>query len=539
MKTVRCLKLIMAMIVIGFWSPACVKKVVENTVVISALPVILPDPALAMDWYDTQVVYNLYSPLVYPTPEGKLRPHLALIWETVNGSPGHWRFTLRPGIKFHDGSELTAEDVVFSMERFLAMGRGYSSMLGKLTATAISRYVVDFVLDKPNAIFPYTLTLFWPVNKDLVMKHIQPGEHGEFGDYSEDWLMTHDAGCGPYLMTSHSPGKRMEAVRFEDYFLGWESSDPNEAFIERLIFIMEYETSTLMLLLKSGQLDLEANGAFSRRTLREIVNAKGIRLNQICPLDWTVWMNTKKPPTDDLHFRRAILYAYDYEAMLEQYAPFGAKEAGIYSTTLPGYIKIPPQPRRKDIEKARKELALSKYDPSEVKVVLHFDAGMEAKEEIALQLQADLAKLGIKVEIAGPPWPQYQAECGASGTTPNMTIFMFPSAYPSPDFFMYYMYYPDNIGGIYSAHWFVNEEIGQLIDHSRRTLDFEPRLEIYRQLQEKLASQALALYAYEIPALFTSQDCLIGPKETFPMVGPTVNMYNWRINLVLKQERGR
>jgi ABC-type transport system substrate-binding protein len=111
---------------------------------------------------------------------------------------------------------------------------------------------------------------------------------------------------------------------------------------------------------------------------------------------------------------------------------------------------------------------------------------------------------------------------------------MFPLNYVSADSFIYYMYHPNNVGGIYAAHWYKDEELGQLIDQSRETLDFEKRLEIYRRIQEKIASQVLAFYPYEIPALFTSQDYLIGPKETFSVVGPTINMHNWRINLTQK-----
>lgn len=533
-KKWRYLSLLVVALVIGFFGLAGAQ--VENVAVINGMPVILPDPGVAMDWYDTQVVYNLYSPLIYPTPEGKLRPHLAQNWEAVDGKLDHWRFTLRPGVKFHDGSELTAEDVVFSMNRLVAMGKGYSGTLGKVTATAISKYVFDLTLEKPNAVFPETLTLFWPLNKDLVLENIQPGDYGEFGDYGQAWLSEHDAGSGPYTMVSHSPGERLEAVRFEDYFLGWENWGPDEVPIERLIFIMEYETATLMLLLKTGQLDLEANGGFSRGTFKEIVDTEGIHLNEVWPEDWTVWMNTAVPPTDDVHFRRAIQYAYDYEGIQAEYAPFGAREAGVIASALPGYIPIPPQPRRQDLKKAREELALSKYDPKEVTVLYHYCAGLEAEEEIGLQLQADLAKLGIKLEIAGPPWPQYSAECAAPDTTPNLTIFLFPIVYPSPDSFMRYMYHPDNVGGIYAAHWYADEEIGELIDQSRRTLDFEARLDIYRLLQEKIASHALAFYPYEIPMLFTSQDYLIGPKEKFPIVGPTANMHNWRINLTMKEK---
>ena len=507
---------------------------VDNVAVINGMPVILADPGLATDWYDAQVAYNLYSPLVYPTPDGKLRPHLADKWEAVGGKADHWRFTLKRGVKFHDGSELTAEDVAFSMQRLLDMGKGYSGTVGKVTPKVVSKYVVDFVLDKANAVFPSTLTLFWPVSKNLVLKNKVAGDYGEFGDYGQKWLADHDAGTGPYMMVSHKPGERLEAVRNKAYFLGWPAWKANQVPIEKLIFIMNWETATLMMMLKGKQLDLEINGGFSRKTLQEIQNTKGLTLHPMWAQDWTIWLNTTKPPTDDVHFRRALQYAFNYEAIMDEYKPFGAGEAGIYSSALPGYIKVPPQPRKQDLQKAQEELALSKYKPEDASVVFHYCAGLEAEEEIALQLQADLAQLGIKMEIAGPPWPQYSAECGASDSTPNMTIFIFPAVYPSPDAFLFYMYHPDNIGGIYSAHWYKSAEIGALIDKTRNTLDFDARTAIYRQLEEKLSSLALALYPYEIPAQFTGQDYIIGPKELFPMVGPTENMHNWRIDLTKK-----
>ena len=537
MKMRRYLSLIIAILIIGFCgfcNLVGAEKIDENVVVINGMPVIQPDPALSMDWYDMQALFNLYSPLVYPTPEGTIRPHLAQDWGVVDGKPDHWRFTLRQGVKFHDGSELTSEDVVFSMDRFITIGKGFSGMLGKVNAIAVDKYVVDFILEKPNGVLPEILTLFFPLNKHLVLENIQTGNYGEFGDYGENWLLTHDAGSGPYIMASHKMGESMEATRFKEYFLGWENWGPNEEPIERLKFIMETETSTLMLLLKSGQLQLEANGAFSRQALKGIMDTKTLHLNQVWPQVWTVWMNTKVPPTDDVHFRNAILYAYDYEAILGEYAPFGARETGIYPSTLPGYIAIPPQPRQQNLEKAKEELALSKYNPADVKVVFHYCGGLEAEEEICLQLQADLSKLGVNVEIVGPTWPQYAAECATPETTPNLTIFMFPLNYISADSFIYYMYHPNNVGGIYAAHWYEDEKLGQLIDQSRETLDFEKRPEMYRQIQEKIASQVLAFYPYEIPALFTTQDYLIGPKETFSVVGPTINMHNWRINLTQK-----
>lgn len=516
---------------------------VENVAVINGYPVIWADPAVASDWYDTEVMYNLYSPLVYPTPEGSIRPHLATAWEPVKGDLTHWRFTLRPGVKFHDGSEMTAEDVAFSMTRFITMGRGNSGPLGKVTATVVDNYKVDFVLDKPSAIFPETLALFFPLKKDLVVANIKkPGNYGDFGDYGEEWLSTHDAGTGPYMMTSHIPGQRLEATRFADYFDGWsnEGWGPDEVPIERLVFIMEVEYTTLMTLLKNGDLDLEINGGWSLPQLQEIQKDNRFRLSYVWAQNVTVWMNTQAPPTDDEHFRKALLYAYDYEGVVGPWEQFGNGETGIILPTMPGYVPIEPQPRKQDLAKAKAELALSKYanNLGAVKVVFHYCGGLTFEEEIGLQLQADMAKLGVQVEVAGPPWPQYSAECSSPETTPNMTIFLFaPQVSPPLDYYTYSMYHPNGLGWIFEAHWFF-EDAGIILqlDQTRKTVDFAQRLELYKQLQPMIAHYALALFPYQKPTPFASQSYIVGPKETINMVGPSENMHNWRINLKIKEE---
>jgi len=514
----------------------------ENVVVVNGYPVIWADPAVASDWYDTEVLYNLYDPLVYPTPEGSVRPHLAIDWEAVDGDLAHWRFYLRQGVKFHDGSELTAEDVAFSMTRFITMGKGNSGPLGKVTAEVVDEYTVDFFLDKPNALFPELLALFFPVNKEQVLAHIGPGNYGEMGDYGEEWLSTHDAGTGPYMMVSHTPGQRMEAVRFEDYFLGWDDPfwGPDEVPIERVIFIMETDYTTLMTLLKSGDLDLEWNGGWTLPQMEEIQRNEGLRIEYVWGQNVTVWMNTKAPPTDDEHFRKAILYAFDYEALLAPYEPFGCTETGIVPPNMPGYVPIEPQPRRQDLDRARQELALSKYADKldQVKVTFHYCGGLAFEEEVGLQLQADLAKLGIKVEVVGPPWPQYSAECASPETTPNMTIFLFaPQVSPPLDYYTFDMYHPQGLGWIFSAHWYFDDpEILRLLAETRATVDFQKRLEIYKTLQPLIAEHALALFPYYKPTPFACQAYIAGPKEKIPMVGPSESLYNWRINLKLKEE---
>lgn len=515
----------------------------DNVAVINGYPPITTDPAVASDWYDTETMYNLYSPLVYPAPEGGVRAHLATSWEAVGGDLTHWRFTLRQGVKFHSGYEMTAEDVAFSMTRFISMGQGNSGPLGQVTPVVVDRYTIDFLLDKPSAMLPDTLVLFFLVEKDLVLANIDPsGNYGEFGDYGEIWLGTHDAGSGPYRMTNHIPGQRLEAVRFVDYFEGWgdEGWDVDEVPIERLVFIMETDYTTLMTLLKSGDLDLEVNGGWTLPQLQEIQNDSRFNLAGVWAQNVTVWMNTKAAPTDDEHFRKAILYAFDYEGILGPWKALGNGETGILTPNMPGYVAIEPQPRQQDMDRARQELALSKYASNlrDIKVVFHFCGGLDFEEDVGLQLQADMAQLGVTVEVAGPPWGTYSAECSSPDSTPNMTIFLFaPQSAPTHDYYTYAMFHPDGLGWIFEAHWYFEDPaIVQLLDATRAEADPVARLALYEQVQPLIASHALAFYPYQKPTLFAHQAYIVGPRESIPMVGPTENMYLWRINLTLKEQ---
>ncbi len=540
MRTKAVLLSLMSCLLVAGWA---VLGEVDNVAVINGQPVITADPATASDWYDTEAMYNLYSPLVYPSPEGGVRPHLATSWEAVGGDYTHWRFTLREGVTFHSSNEMTAEDVAFSMTRFITMARGNSGPLGQVTAEIVDRYTVDFLLGQPSAIFPDTLALFFVVEKDLVLAHIEtPGNYGDYGDYGENWLATHDAGTGPYMMTGHIPGQRLDAVRFVDYFLGWsnEGWDEDEVPIERLIFIMETDYTTLMTLLKSRDLDLEINGGWTLPQLQEIDADPNLGLESVWAQNVTVWMNSQLPPTDDEHFRRAILYAFDYEGIVGPWEALGNGETGIFLPDMPGYVPIEPQPRAQDLERARAELALSKYADSldDVTIVYHFCGGLDFEEDIGLQLQADMAQLGVNVEVAGPPWPEYSAECSAPETTPNMTIFLFgPQAAPTHDYYTYSMFHPNGLGWIFEAHWYFDDpELIQLLEATRAEADPAARLALYEQAQPMIAEHALAFYPYQKPTLFAHQAYIVGPSESIVFIGPSENMHMWRINLELKEQ---
>ena len=95
------------------------------------------DPAVGSDFSSSSSFVNLYDTLVYPTPEGGVKANVAERWDTTADGLT-WTFHLRKGVEFHDGSELTAEDVAFTMDRIIAIGEGYGYMFsGKVESTDV------------------------------------------------------------------------------------------------------------------------------------------------------------------------------------------------------------------------------------------------------------------------------------------------------------------------------------------------------------------------------------------------------------------
>ncbi|MEM3486020.1 MAG: hypothetical protein QXI12_10420, partial [Candidatus Methanomethyliaceae archaeon] len=82
-------------------------------------------------------------------------------------------------------------------------------------------------------------------------------------------------------------------------------------------------------------------------------------------------------------------------------------------------------------------------------------------------------------------------------------------------------------------------KILELLEQTRAMLDFENRLQIYKQLQPMIAEHALALFPYYKPTPFVCQAYIAGPKVKIPMVGPSESLYFWRINLKLKEQMGK
>lgn len=462
------------------------------------------DPAKATDYADSMLMFNVYDTLVWPDAEGKLRSHLAQSW-SVSPDGRTYTFTLRRGVRFHDNSEVTAEDVVFSLERMVAINQGYSYLFRGWVkeARALDRYQVRFTLTEPYAPFLATLVRLPIVNKGLVLKNLRPGNFGQMGDYGQAFLSRMDAGSGAYRVVSHDPQSLTVMARFPNYFLGFARGAPD---LVRLRYSLEAPTVRTLMVRQEHEITSQW---LPPEILRALAQAGKDLVSEGGSSIFFLKLNNKRPPTDDVHFRRAMALAFDYDALLKilqvtDKVLMGKKARGPLPEGFPGFDASLPIPK-KDLAAARAELAKSKYDPRQVRVEIAWVAEVPLEEKIALLLQQNLAEIGIQADVVKVPWALMTERASRPDSTPNVSAIYVSATFPDPDSLLYSMYHSKAAGTWLSMSWLQDKQVDDLLDQGRRTVDEGRRKEIYARLQRYLVENQVDIFGYEQVAVFAKQ----------------------------------
>ena len=264
------------------------------------------DPHAAFDVGRVAVRLNLYDGLYrWLDNPPKLEPWLAES-HTVSSDGLTYTFKLRRGVKFHDGAEVTAEDVRYSTERILAGKKGAAALLATMvapgTTKALDRHTVQFTLIKPASIFLAVVPEVHVVNTALLKKNEKDGDGGAA------WLTSNDAGSGSYMLTRYDPAVGFIARRFAGHFLPWGAKP-----IEEIEFRLVKEDNTRVLGMIKG--DYQGTGGYlpndQVKRLREAPNVKIVEQESMRIMMFQI--NNQRPPLNDVHVRRAISYAFDYD----------------------------------------------------------------------------------------------------------------------------------------------------------------------------------------------------------------------------------
>jgi peptide/nickel transport system substrate-binding protein len=471
------------------------------------------DPGVGSS-YTCQVAHaNLYDPLVFPNTDGTVRPHVASEW-TVSEDGLTYTFKIRQDIKFHSGNLLKASDVAFSMNRLLTIGEGFSHLYHGVVKECYAPDDETVVMELNYTFGPFanSLVRFYILEEDLVMANIDKSvdTYGEYGDYGKTWLLTNDAGSGPYKVKEVRLEEYVMGERFDDYFLGWEENAPKNFMVTNLNDPVAQRTA-----FANKELEI-ARDNLPQETYAEIEKMGGLVVTKSATGGWNMMLNTKKAPTDCLYFRKALAYAFDYDTLVASILPGSAKSTGPVASVLfgknhdlPGY--------EYNLDKAREMLSKSKYanDPDKWFVSLAWCAEVPEQEKMSLLFQASLKELGITLEITKTPFSVMTANAQTIETTPNASIVLWsPSFLEAGDVFKS-RYHSASTGSWEQMEWLLDEELDAMIDDALSTVDNDERGRKYRAIEEYIFDLCPTIWLCANDSKFAVQPYVEWPIATY------------------------
>jgi len=422
------------------------------------------DPQRGPSGMSHVVIEQVYSTLMALDPDAKPYPELADSYE-VSDDGLAYTFKLRPGVTFHNGDPLTAEDVKFSFDRLRAKDSGYS--YGAQVETIASVDVIDpstvqFKLSKRTG--PFLIYMAFPGSSIVPKKLVESGHD----------LNAQPVGSGPFKFVSYQPRTAIKFEKNPNYF---EAGKPYfDAMEYRIISDITALTNAVM----SGEVNFS---------------------NEIPPKDWATvqgnpelvgvtlegsrynWLlcNTTKKPLDNHKVRQAIAQAIDREALVK--GAFFGQATPILGGVVPqwnwGYADIQYFKPNGDPEKAKALLAEAGY-PDGFETTMTIASSFPAQMAMAPIIQANLAQAGIKAKIGTMEIPRYWDEVWSTSNF-DITSMYWLSPLADPDDFLTNNY---KCGMAINVQKYCNPQMDELLEKAKAAATEAERKELYKQVTQ-------------------------------------------------------
>jgi peptide/nickel transport system substrate-binding protein len=369
------------------------------------------DPHSQNELLTNSVNGQMYETLVNRGKKLEIVPVLATEWKQID--PLTWRFMLRKGVKFHDGTPFTADDVLFSVERAsqpTSQIRVYAVALG--TPRKIDDHTVEFKLKEPNPVMLEHATLVQMMSKAWCVKH-KVERPLDFSNKEESYASTHANGTGPYMLKLREPDVKTVLVRNPNW---WGKLGGN---VTEVTYLSIKSDATRVSALIAGNVDLILDPP--PQDVPRLKRQQGIRViegteNRIIFFgfdqrrDELLYSDVKgKNPFKDRRVREAIYRAIDIEAlrrvtMRGQAQPTGGITPSILASNPEAEARLPYDPAR-----AKKLLAEAGY-PNGFGYTLDCPNNRYINDEqLCIAVAGMLAKIGLKVRVNAQPRAIYFA----------------------------------------------------------------------------------------------------------------------------------
>lgn len=489
---------LMKLLVLGALLLAPMAMAQRLTMAQTSNPVTL-DPNRTFNGLSFSITNQVYENLVYFGTDGVVRPRLAESWEFTQ--PNVLQLQIRQGVTFHDGTPLNAAAVVASLEHFLDPnatnpGRFVLSRLSAVRATG--EYTVELETETPFA--PLLAHLAHPVAA-IVQAGLGEG------------LERHPVGTGPFRFVSWEQDAEVVLEANPDY---WGGEPAIRQFVMRII----PDVSTILVELRSGGID--AYYGIPADSFNAIASTPGVEAQSF--LGWGsnyVGFNLNNPKLQDVRVRQAIAHVIDKELI------------GSIVNGIPAVAAIPPtvayaaqdleDPYPYDPEAAKALLAEAGVSNLSLRIDTYTDPTLDT---IAQILQAELAEIGVNLEIRSQPYAAYaeavledSLELYASGWG-TVTL--------DADYALYGFLHPSERGGGSNNSNYVNDHVTALLEEGRNNPDPEVRAAAYHEVQE-IILQDLPFVTVNFPlSTFAKGDALQGENVNFSVI--TFDLRNATLN---------
>jgi peptide/nickel transport system substrate-binding protein len=425
------------------------------------------DPHKTTAYASFQVLENVYDTLVQPDENLQMAPALAESWETSDDQLT-WTFKLREGVKFHNGDDFTAEDVVYSYDRIIdeKLANAYRFDAVK-DVKAVDPTTVEIDLKQP------TPNLLAKIGSFKGMAIVDK-QNIESGDVKRD-----PVGTGPFMMDGYRSGDSITLKANKDYWGG----APKVGSVK---FTFVSEPTVALANLQSGQVQWTDN--LPPQQVSSLQGDDTITIDTKPSNDyWYFATNEKRKPFDDPRVRQALAYAIDRDAITE---------AAKFGLATPNQTAIPEtsdwyydySPYSHDPEKAKQLLS----DAGVKNLTIDFMVTNEFPETVqAAQVMASqLDKVGVKLKIRTEDFSTWLDDEGKGKFDAFLLGWL---GNVDPDDFYYAQHHS---GGSNNFQGYSNPEVDKALDQARTETDEAARKDLYDQAAKMIVDDASYTYLY-------------------------------------------
>jgi len=422
----------------------------------------------------TNASWTMFDSLVLQNPDGSLGPALADSWE-ISPDGKTITFKLHQGVKFHDGSDFTADDVVFSWE---AYSQDTVTYAGNWTLASsvekVDDYTVNVITDEPNAMLLPTMAWNWAIIPE------------DWGGKTQQEFAESPIGTGPFVFKEWIKGDRLVVTANPNY---WRQGYPK---VEQVVFRFMPEAATRVAAVQAGEIDIAPR--LTSEDAKSLLGVSGVQIIRY-PVDRSYYLafnnlsTGKGTPIEDPKVRQALAYAIDIDGIIDAvFDGFATRSVGFVAPGNLGFDGAEPVPY--DPERAKALLAEAGYPNGFEMNMACPDSGYPKINDVCQAISAQLNEVGVRGELelqeANAYWDR-EAKKELPPLFVDAWSVTIGEAWPRLSGAL-------NEGETY-ANWY-DAKLDEMINQIAVTVDEEERAALYGEIQVYMRENPPFVYLY-------------------------------------------